>query len=77
MLMIQIGYIGLLAEKVDKKLLVIKIIERCRSIKSNACFWFYQIGKGIKNILSYAHTGIKEFQLIEYHKDFEQLTLKL
>lgn len=77
MLMIQIGYIGLLAEKVDKKLLVIKIIERSRSIKSRACFWFYQISKGIKYILSYAHTGIKEYQMIECHKDFEQLTMRI
>lgn len=66
-----------MAEKIDKKLLIIKIIERSRSIKSNAYFWFYQINKGKKSILSYVHTGIKKFQFIDYHKDFEQLTLKL
>lgn len=77
LLMIVVGHIGVLAEKVDKKLLVIKMIERSKSIKGKAYLWHYQIARGIKNILSYAHKGIKEFQDIRKKKEYRQLQLQL
>ena len=77
MLMMHIGHIGMLAEKVDKKLLVIKMIERGKSIKGRTYLWYYQISRGIKEILKYAHKGIKEFQGIREKKEYVQLELNL
>ncbi len=36
-----------------------------------------QFARGIKNILAYAHTGIKEWQEIEIREKYKQLCLKL
>lgn len=77
LLMIIAGHIGILAESIDKKLLLIKIIERSKSIKGKAYLWYYQIAKGIKNILNYAHNGIKEFQAIRKKEEYRQLQLNL
>ena len=77
LLMMHIGHIGILAEKVDKKLLVIKMIERSKSLRGKAFLWYYQIANGIKNILNYAHNGIKEFQEIRHHESYQQLKFKL
>lgn len=77
LLMMHIGHIGMLAEKVNEKLLVIKMIERGKSIKNKSSMWYYQISKGIKEILKYAHNGIKEFQEIREQVKYKQLQLKL
>lgn len=76
-LTIYMGYIGLLIEKIDKKLLVIKIIERSKSLRKKVVVWISQIARGIKEILSYCHTGIKEWQQIEIRTKYKQLELKL
>ena len=76
-LMMHIGHITLLAEKVDKKLLVIKMIERSKSLKGKRYYWCYQISKGIQEILKYAQKGIKEFQNIREKQEYRQLQLKL
>lgn len=76
-LMMHIGHIGMLAEKVNEKLLVIKIIERSQSLRGKAYLWFYQISTGIKKILEKAYTGVKEFQKIEKKKAYRQLEFKL
>lgn len=39
--------------------------------------WLSQIAKGIKNILGYAHSGIKEWQDIKIRSKCKQLSLKL
>lgn len=70
-------HIGILSENIDKKLLSIKILERSKALKKKVLVWFGQISKGIANILSYAHTGIKEWQKIETRDKFKQLQLKL
>lgn len=75
--MILAGHIGVLAENIDKKLLVIKVIERGKSLKGKAYLWYYQIAKGIKNIIMYAHNGIREFQDIRKKEEYRQLQLKL
>jgi hypothetical protein len=36
-----------------------RIIEASKSIRKKVIIWMSQFSKGIKNILSYAHTGIK------------------
>lgn len=70
-------HIGILAENMDKKLLIIKIIEASKSLKNKALVWYGQISNGISNILSYAHTGIKEWQNIETRSKYKQLELRL
>ena len=77
MLTIHLGYIAMLADKIDKKLLVIKIIEASKSLRSTVIVWLSQISRGIKEILKFCHTGIKEWQEIEKRKKYKQLELKL
>ena len=77
MLTIHLGYIAMLADKIDRKLLVIKIIEASKSLRREIIVWLSQISRGIKEILKYCHTGIKEWQDIEQRPDYKQLQLKL
>lgn len=77
MLTIHLGYIAMLADKIDKKLLVIKIIEASKSLRKKIIVWISQISRGIKEILKYCHTGIKEWQDIEQRPEYKQLQLKL
>lgn len=76
-LTIHLGHINKLAEEINKKLLSIKIIEASKSIKNKVIVWMSQFARGIKRILSYAHTGIKEWQKIEIRDKHKQLELKL
>ena len=39
--------------------------------------WISQITRGIKEILKYAHEGIKKWQQIEKHGEYKQLELRL
>ena len=77
MLTIHLGYIAMLVDKMDKKLLVIKIIEASKSLRRKIIVWLSQISRGIKEILKYCHTGIKEWQNIEQRLEYKQLQLKL
>lgn len=77
MLTIHLGYISMLVDKMDKKLLVIKIIEASKSLRRKIIVWLSQISRGIKEILKYCHTGIKEWQDIEQRPEYKQLQLKL
>ena len=77
MLTIHMGHIGRLVESMDKKLLTIKIIERSKSLRNKVIVWISQIAKGIKEMLSYAHSGIKEWQKIEEREKYRQLQLKI
>lgn len=75
MLTIHMGHIGKLVESMNKKLLVIKIIERSQSLRNKVIVWISQIAKGMKEMLSYAHSGIKEWQQIEEREKYRQLQL--
>ena len=77
MLTIHLGHIAMLADKIDNKLLIIKIIYASKSLKQKSIVWLSQIAKGIKNILEYAHSGIKEWQDIKIRSKCKQLSLKL
>ena len=77
MLTIHLGHIAILADKIDKNLLVIKILYASKSLKEKAIVWLSQIARGIKAILAYAHSGIKEWQDIERKEEYKQLCLKL
>ena len=76
-LTIHLGHINKLAEEINRKLLSIKIIEASKSIRNKVIIWISQFARGIKKILSYAHTGIKEWQKIEIRDKYKQLALKI
>lgn len=76
-LTIYMGYISMISEKMDKKLLLIKIIEASKSLRKKVVVWISQISRGIKEILSHCYTGIKEWQKIEIRDKYRQLELKL
>ena len=76
MLTYAIGLIGLLSEKINKREFVTKIIQESKSLKDKVYLWFYQIARGIYNILKMAKTGIKEWQEIRKTKEYDgQLSL--
>ena len=77
LLTIHLGHINKLAEEINRKLLSIKIIEASKSIRNKVIIWMSQFARGIKKILSYAHTGIKEWQKIEIRDKYKQLALKI
>ena len=77
MLTIYLGYMGMLSDMIDKKLLVIKIIEASKSLRGKIIVWMSQMARGIKEILKYCHTGIKEWQNIEHKERIKQLQLVL
>ena len=77
MLTIHLGYMAMLSDKIDKKLLVIKIIEASKSLRGKIIVWLSQMARGIKEILKYCHTGIKEWQEIEHQEKIKQLQLVL
>ena len=77
LLTIHLGHIGKLVEVIDKKLLTIKIILRSKSLRAKVVIWISQMARGISKILSFAHTGIKEYKKIERRDRYRQLELKL
>lgn len=70
-------HLGILAEKMDIKLLIIKILEASESLKDKILVWYGQISTGISKMLKYAHRRIKEWQKIEIREKYKQLELKL
>ena len=76
-LTIHLGRMNKLVEEINRKLLSIKIIEASKSIRNKVIIWMSQFARGIKKILSYAHTGIKEWQKIEIRDKYKQLALKI
>lgn len=75
MLMIQMGHLGLLGEKINQRLLSIKIIYESRSLRAQISLWLSQLARGIKEILSHAKTGVEEYKYI--HESYKQLEIKL
>ena len=71
MLTIHLGHIAILADKIDKKLLTIKILYASKSLKDKSIVWLSQIARGIKNILAYAHNGIRDWLEIETREKFK------
>ena len=76
-LTIYLGHINQLAEEINSKLLNIKIIEESKSLRGKVIIWMNQFAREIKNILAFAHKGIKEFKKIETGLKHRQLQLKL
>jgi len=77
LLTIHLGHIGMLAEKMNKNLLILKILYASKSLKEKTIIWISQISRGIKEILKLAHEGIRKWQHIEERLEYKQLSLKL
>ena len=77
MLTIHLRYMLMLSDKIDRKLLVIKIIEASKSLRGKIIVWLSQMARGIKEILKYCHTGIKGWQEIKHQEKIKQLQLVL
>lgn len=76
MLTYTIGLIALLSEKTWKRKFVNKIIKESKSLKDKVYLWFYQLARGIYNILSKAKSGIRNWQNIRKNKQYDgQLSL--
>lgn len=76
MLTYTIGLIALLSEIVEKRKFVNVIIKESKSLKEDVYLWFYQIARGIYNILKMARTGIREWENIRKQKTYNnQLSL--
>ena len=68
-----IGFIALLTEQMDKKLLAIKVLERANGIRKKLVFYYNQMATGIHKILSHAKTGIKEYLNIRRKVPYKQV----
>ena len=77
MLTIHLGHMAILANNIDERLLIIKIIYASKSLKRSPIVWLSQIAKGVKNILKDVHKGIKEWMGIEVREKYKQLELNL
>lgn len=62
MLNLHVAHINILADKIDNKLLVIKIIECSKSLRGKVYYWAYQIAKGVAEIFSYDKSGVHNFK---------------
>lgn len=60
--MMLLGLIAKLIEEMDNRLLSIKIIERSKSLRENLVVFIGMFARGIKEILSYAYTGVSHFK---------------
>lgn len=79
--MMLLGLIAKLIEEMDNKLLSIKIMERSKSLREDLIVFIGMFARGIKEILSYAYTGVSSFKKIKNPKEksiyLEQLSLQL
>lgn len=60
--MMFLGLLAKLADTIDTRLLTIKIIEHSQSLREDLVVMLGMIARGIKEMLSYAHTGIKKYK---------------
>ena len=76
MLTYTIGLIALLSEKIGKREFLNRIIKESKSLKDNVYLWFYQMARGIYNILKMAKNGIRDWEHIRKQKVYDgQLSL--
>lgn len=77
MLTMAMTHISILVEKIDKNFHSNVILERAKSLKEKVIIYLGMMGTGIKEILRYARSGIKEWQHIEEREKYKQLKLQL
>ena len=76
MLTYTIGLIALLSKKIKRREFVNRIIKESKSLRDKVYLWFYQLARGIYNILKMAKTGIRVWQEIRKVKQYDgQLSL--
>ncbi len=79
--MMLLGLITKLIEEMDNRLLSIKILERSQSLREDLVVFTSMFARGIKEILSFAHTGVDKFKKKMKVKNeciyIEQLALQL
>lgn len=77
--MMQIGLMTKLIEQMDNRLLSIKIMEESKSLREKLVVFISMFARGIKEILSYAYTGVLSFKKkVKKEKIYiEQLSLPL
>ena len=68
-----INKMEILAERMDKKLLTIKVILRANALRSKVQFYYYQMAKGIQDMLKFAKCGIQNYLQIERRNTHKQL----
>ena len=66
-----IGLIAMLSEKIKKRKFVHTIIKESNSLREKVYLWYYQISRGIYNILQMARTGIRAWYRIRKIKEYE------
>lgn len=76
-LTITLTFVSVLVEKKDKNFYSNLILERACSLKDKAIIYMGMMVSGIKEILRYARTGIKEWQHIESRSEYKQIQLKI
>lgn len=76
-LTILLGYIAILADNINNRLLTVKIIYASQSLKNTCIVWLSQIARGIKAILEHANRGIKEWEYDQKNIKCEQLALDI
>ena len=76
-LTITLTFVSILVEKLDRNFHSNLILERARTLKDKAIIYMGMMVSGIKEILRYARTGIKEWQHIESRHKYKQLQLKI
>ncbi len=79
--MMLLGLITKLIEEMNNRLLSIKILERSQSLREDLVVFISMFARGIKEILSFAHTGVAKFKKKMKAKNeciyIEQLALQL
>ena len=76
MLTYTIGLVALLSEKINKREFVNRIIKESKSLRDKVYLWFYQLARGIYNIIKMAKTGIRKWENIRKTKQYNgQLSL--
>lgn len=79
--MMLLGLVAKLIEEMDNRLLSIKIMERAQSLREDLVVFIGMFADGIKEILSFAYTGVAHFKKEKKPKEecvyLEQLSLQL
>ena len=77
LLMIHLGHIALLADKVNKKTAGDQDSREKKSLRMDNSLWFYKIKSGIHEILKFSQKGIKEQMRIRSKGKYKQLQLSI
>ena len=65
-----IGFMAILYEKSNNNKFIKIIITESKSLKNKVSLWFYQISRGIAEILKNSRTGIRQWQGIVKRKEY-------